>query len=59
MKRDSSISFEGSCWKDITIKFWKGIEVAVDLQDSNSLLCTEAIIIATDTQYHVKDFLIG
>ena len=34
-------------------------EVKIDLKESNSWLCTEAIIIATDTQYFVKDFLIG
>ena len=34
-------------------------EVKIDLKESNSWLCTEAVIIATDTQYFVKDFLIG
>ena len=59
---NSVLNFIGSCWQDITAKSQMNgdkMEIAIDLHNSNSLLCTEAIIIATDSQYFVKDFLIG
>ena len=61
---DSSLNFMGSCFKDIkAISEINGdngqVEVKINLQDSESLLCTEAMIIATDSQYFVKDILIG
>ena len=55
---------KGIFWKSLTCTAksemnGETFEVKIDLKESNSWLCTEAIIIATDTQYFVKDFLIG
>ena len=62
VNQDSNLNFIGSCWQDITATSGLNgdkMEIKIDLHNSNSLLCTEAMIIATDSQYFVKDFLIG
>ena len=60
---DQTFKMSGACFQDISVHMWKQgngeVKVIFDLQESQSLLCTEALIIATDTQYFVKDFLIS
>ena len=60
---DGSLNIIGSCFKQITataeILENGQVEVTFDLQESESLFCGEAIIVATDTEFFVKEWLIS
>ena len=60
---DETLQTKGSCFQDITVvaelQDNGEVKVIFDLQDSQSLFCAEAIIIATDSEFFVKDFLIS
>ena len=55
-------NFEGACFKKISIDFQKledqSVEIVVNLDEAESLLCREAMIFATDTQFFVEDYLL-
>ena len=57
------LKLNGTCFKDITVfasdNSDGSVLVKINLDQSDSLLCTEAMIVATDSQYFVKNFLIG
>ena len=60
---NETFKMSGACFQDITVHMWEQengeVKVIFDLQESQSLFCTEALIIATDTQFFVKDFLLS
>ena len=60
---NESVKMAGSCFKDIstTAELLENgeVEVTFDQQDSESLFCGEAFIIATDTQFFVKEWLLS
>ena len=60
---NETFKMSGACFQDITVHMWMQengeVKVIFDLQEGQSLFCTEALIIATDTQFFVKDFLIS
>ena len=57
------LKLNGTCFKDITViasdNSDGSVLVKINLDQSDSWLCTEAMIVATDSQYFVKNFLIG
>ena len=60
---DGSLDVVGSCFKQIKASaeiLENGqVEVTFDLQESESLFCGEAIIVATDTEFFVKEWLLS
>lgn len=63
MNSPLELTGKGFCFQEISLSTRMleddRLEVHVHLANADSLLCTEAIIFATDSQFFVKDFLLG
>lgn len=57
------MKLHGFCFNEISLSTTMledgRVEVDINLVDAGSLFCTEALIFATDSQYFVKDYLLG
>lgn len=60
---ETTYKVDGACFKDFSIMAHKeedgSVTVSIDLADSESLLCTESIIVSVDADTAIKEYFIG